>query len=101
MEIRLDPACIQQSWAARKLMRLKVPAVAGQLGSTWGDMGRTVRGKIEGHTHLLGCQRLLFVFLLAQRFLFYSVPCHLVPTVVHSVLLFLFVFVLVSNFCAN
>ena len=27
-------------------------AVAGQLGSTWGDMGCTVRGKIEGHIHL-------------------------------------------------
>ena len=78
-------------------------AVAGQLGSTWGDMGCTVRGKIEGHIHLLGCQQLLFVFFLAQRFLFYSVPCHLVPTVVHSVLLvlFVFVFVLVSNFCAD
>ena len=47
-------------------------AVAGQLGSTWGDMGCTVRGKIEGHIHLLGCQQLLFVFFLAQRFLFYG-----------------------------
>ena len=88
--------------AARKLMRLKVPRWRGssvQHGATWGvQWGERLKA-----TFTCSCQQLLFVFFLAQRFLFYSVPCHLVPTVVHSVLLFLFVFVfvLVSNFCAD